>query len=234
VFHSLLTRHKAHILFAFLAVGSIAYLPAYWLLRRSVAEPAGEQAGQQSESQRPAATAAPQYSAAGELLLPEDFANWIFVGSNLGLEYRSDDAPADPQDSKSEAEAAEALHKANFHNVYINPEAYAEYCRTGTFPEKTVLVLDIYRAERGQPGSVVSQGLFPGTRKEIAVAVKNSQRPDGSKTNWAYYDFPIGQRSAKAFPDKACYDCHLKHADRDNVWVQFYPILRDRTPKSAP
>ena len=32
--------------------------------------------------------------------------------------------------------------------------------------------------------------------------------------------------AAKAFPNKACYDCHLEHADDDNVWVQFYPTLR--------
>jgi hypothetical protein len=64
--------------------------------------------------------------------------------------------------------------------------------------------------------------------------VKNSARPDGSKTPWAYYSFtnrtaPNGPplATAKAQPDANCYDCHLKHADRDNVWVQFYPTLRD-------
>ena len=31
---------------------------------------------------------------------------------------------------------------------------------------------------------------------------------------------------ARAFPDKACYDCHLQHASDDLVWVQFYPTLR--------
>jgi hypothetical protein len=56
--------------------------------------------------------------------------------------------------------------------------------------------------------------------------VKNSARPDGSKTDWAYYDFGLDRQSAKAFPDKACYDCHVEHAAADNVWVQFYPTLR--------
>src|SRR5262249_5909927 len=117
---------------------------------------------------------------------------------------------------------------ANFHNVYINPQAFEHFTRTGKFPDKTVLVLDIYKAEEGEPRNIVSNGLFPGKRKEIAMAVKNSARPAGGKTDWAYYVLPLDRKTAKAFPDKACYDCHLQHADNDNVWVQFYPTLRDR------
>ncbi len=164
----------------------------------------------------------PEYTDKGELKLPGDFQTWVFVGSNLGLEYR-EDGTKDAADPKNRDDKLKA---ANFHNVYINPEAFDHFVKTGKFPDKTMLVLDIYKAEEGEPRSVVSQGLFPGKQKEIAVAVKNSARPDGSKTDWAYYDFPLGQKTAKAFPDKACYDCHLQHADRDNVWVQFYPTLR--------
>jgi hypothetical protein len=48
-------------------------------------------------------------------------------------------------------------------------------------------------------------------------------------TDWAYYDFDKPTKAtAAAFRDATCYDCHLKHADVDNVWVQFYPTLRDR------
>ena len=74
--------------------------------------------------------------------------------------------------------------------------------------------------------SVVSEGLFPGKQTGIALAVKNSARPDGSKTDWAYYDFPAKAATAKAFADKACYQCHAEHASDDHVWVQFYPTLR--------
>jgi hypothetical protein len=166
----------------------------------------------------------PEYTDSGELKLPSGFQTWVFVGSNLGLEYREDA----PQDATARKNRDDKLKAANFHNVYINPEAFDHFVKTGKFPDKTVLVLDVYKAEEGEPRSVVSQGLFPGKQKEIAVAVKNSTRPDGSQTDWAYYDFPPGQKTAKAFPDKACHDCHLQHADRDNVWVQFYPTLRAR------
>jgi hypothetical protein len=168
----------------------------------------------------------PQYTEKGELKLPADFQTWIFVGANMGLEYRE----AAANEAPLEKETGKRVKIGNFHNVYINPEAYAQYIKNGTFPEPTILVLDIYHAEQGDPKSIVSGGLFPGEHKDVAVAVKNSARPDGAKTDWAYYDFPAGQATARAFPDKACYDCHLEHADDDNVWTQFYPTLRKHRP----
>ncbi|MCY2966478.1 MAG: cytochrome P460 family protein [Planctomycetota bacterium] len=166
---------------------------------------------------------APRYNDNGELLLPEGFENWVFVGSNLGLEYKE---PVAVDKKEPEPDSKKPADLRNFHNVYIDPAAFDHFQRTGEFPDKTMLVLDIYKAERGDPKSLVAEGLFPGEQQEVAVAVKNSARPDGSKSNWAYYDFPLGTKAAKAFPDKACYQCHLEHGTVDNVFVQFYPTLR--------
>jgi hypothetical protein len=164
----------------------------------------------------------PQYTAQGELKRPAGYETWVFVGSNLGLEYSDDASKAKPPATDREKKSK----TGNFHNVYINPEAYAHYVKTGTFPENTVLILDIFKAEEREPRNIVTEGTFPAAQSGLAVAVKNSARPDGSKTDWAYYDFGLDRQSAKAFPDKACYDCHIEHADDDNVWVQFYPTLR--------
>ena len=47
---------------------------------------------------------------------------------------------------------------------------------------------------------------------------------------WGYFNFigtggkPLPQ--AKAFPRDACWSCHNQHATADNVFVQFYPVLR--------
>jgi hypothetical protein len=164
---------------------------------------------------------APRYTEKGELKFPGGYENWVFVGSNLGIEYR---------EKAADAPAGKAIKNPavpeNFHNVSINPEAYEHYRRTGEFPENTVLVLDIYKAESGEPNGIVAQGRFPGKQVSVAVAVKNSARPDGGKSDWAYYDFAPGASVARAFPDRACYACHLEHAGVDNVWVQFYPTLR--------
>ncbi|MFM8219173.1 MAG: cytochrome P460 family protein [Planctomycetaceae bacterium] len=112
--------------------------------------------------------------------------------------------------------------------------AFAEFSRTGMFPDPTVLVLDIYKARKGDAGSFVSAGLFPADRQGVAVAVKNSRRPDGGRSTWAYYDFATDAKSAKAFADKTCFDCHLEHGSTDNVFVQFYPVLKSRQPAENP
>jgi hypothetical protein len=176
-----------------------------------------------AKGSRPAANATePQYNEQGDLKRPEGFESWVFVGANLGVEYRDDDAPPAPADKAPPKNPK----VGNFHNVYINPEAFDVYAKTGKFPDKTILVLDVYKANAGDPKSIVSEGLFPGKQAGVAVAVKNRNRPDGSKIDWAYYDFDLDKKTAKAFPDKACYDCHIQHADDDNVWVQMYPTLR--------
>ena len=170
----------------------------------------------------------PEYDAKGDLKRPAGFRTWVFVGANIGLRYHKDlpDTTPREQDHAKKAEPGE------FHNVYIRPESYEHYLKTGKFPDLTVLVMDVYESKDRDTKGIVSKGLFPGAHRGFEVAVKNSKRPDGSKTDWAYYDFDKPTRAtASAFRDAACYDCHLKHADVDNVWVQFYPTLRDRAEK---
>lgn len=177
-------------------------------------------------------SARPRYNAAGELLRPEGYRSWVFVGADLGLDYSQRNDPslyAPPKDADTADEARP------FHNVYIDREGYDHFLRTGRFPDKTVLVLELFEAKRKDPRHVVTAGLYEGKRIALEVAIKDLERPDGSKTPWAYYDFtgkpgPSGQsvrESARAKPDASCFDCHKKHADVDNVWVQFYPNLRD-------
>jgi len=202
------------------AVGLLGLGASLWLA-------AGTAIGQKADVPA-AARYQPRYSPQGELLYPEGFEEWVFVGSNLGLEYKEGSAEAQDQ---TEPPAGDLR---NFHNVYIDPAAYAEFRRTGQFPDPTTLVLDIYKARKGEAGSFVSAGLFPADRQGVAVAVKHAGRADGGKSNWAYYDFAPRAKTAKAFADKACYDCHLEHGTVDNVFVQFYPVLKASQPGARP
>jgi hypothetical protein len=161
--------------------------------------------------------------------VPKGFETWVFVGSNLGLAYEEELAAM----TSLEAERA---NTQVFHNIYINPEAYEYFVANKAFPDPTVLIMDIFTAaDRADPNGVLSQGVFNGTPAGLQVAVKNSKRPDGSTTPWAYYIFtdrtnptvpPNILSQAPAFADGQCFDCHLQHASLDNVWVQFYPTLR--------
>jgi hypothetical protein len=168
----------------------------------------------------------PQYTSTGNLVRPKDFHGWVFVGSNLGLGY-------DKEVAANTAREAARPNLGEYHNIYLKPDNYAAYVRTGRFPDKTVLVMDVYRAQQRDAKGVVTAGSYNGQSLGVEVAVKNANRPDGSRTDWAYYDFT--ERSGggnlpaekKAEDDGDCYACHKAHAGYDNVWVQFYPVIRD-------
>src|SRR5258708_4333990 len=169
----------------------------------------------------------PRYTASGELVLLNGFETWVFVGSNLGLSYTPDAAAA-------AAAPPPRAGRQQFHNVSINKAAYDYFLANDRFPDKTVLVMQVFEAADKEPKGVLASGVFNGRRVALEVAVKNASRPDGKTTPWAYYNFtdPSDRSkalaSAPAFPDQACANCHQLHASIDNVWVQFYPALRDR------
>jgi hypothetical protein len=169
----------------------------------------------------------PRYAPSGELMLPNGFETWVFVGSNLGLSYTPDAAAA------ASAPPPRA-GRQQFHNVAINRAAYDHFLANGQFPDRTVLVMQVFEAADKEPKGVLASGMFSGRRVGLEVAVKNASRPDGKTTPWAYYNFTDPSDRAKvlasapAFPDQACANCHQLHASIDNVWVQFYPALRDR------
>lgn len=178
----------------------------------------------------------PQYTSAGLLRLPVGFEGWVFVGSNLGLSYD----PNLPVTDARERARARADGDQLFHNVYIDPEAYAHFAATREFPDPTILVMEIFKADRKDPkDGVLTQGVFNGDRVGLEVAVKDTRRPVTQPpvtTPWAYYTFqdpsgpPAPMRNA-ALPDGPfCQACHAKHASLDNVWVQFYPTLRKLLP----
>ena len=73
----------------------------------------------------------------------------------------------------------------------------------------------------------------PGRSDFGGSAVKDSTRvPEG----WAYYGFGgpmMGgyQKTAAPQPKASCYSCHVEHAKRDNVFMQFYQMLSDAAPQ---
>lgn len=168
----------------------------------------------------------PQYSSDGELLVPKDYRSWIYVGTNLSTVYKKD------LPGGAVSREIEETQPGSFHQIYINPEAYRTYLETQKFPESTMLIMEVYSAGTKDPKGFLSAGKFEEKRVGFEMAVKDSRRPGGG-VPWAYYDFKLDAKlrpsgTAKAKPDGKCYDCHLKHAGDDNVWVQFYPVLRDR------
>ena len=117
-----------------------------------------------------------------------------------------------------------------FHNIYIQPESYKQFAATGKFPDKTMLVMEVLTV--GSSESINKHGQFQDRLLGVEVALKDE---DKFPEKWAYFNF-IGSDgkalpSAKAFPKEACWKCHNEHGAADNVFVQFYPVLREVAPK---
>ena len=130
-----------------------------------------------------------------------------------------------------------------FHNVYINPEAYAHFAATKEFPDPTILVMEVFVPEDRDPRGVLKSGVYNGRRVGIEVAVKDTRRPAGHLDPAA--DFALGvlhlHESIRATAgvaagcccpteDGSCQRCHKANAPPDNVWVRFYPALRKFLP----
>ena len=152
----------------------------------------------------------PRFTTEKELVRPKGYREWIFVGASLAMSY---------------SENVQASREPRFHNLYLHPRAYQEYKRTGRFPEKTIIVMEVLTP--GSQASINRQGHFEDRSLGIEAAVKDSSRfPEG----WAYFNFirpgPTPAPTAKAFPKEACWDCHNQHGQTDNVFTQFYPVLR--------
>lgn len=165
---------------------------------------------QAADDEPPAGMTLPQYDDKGALLRPQGYEKWVFVGSSLGLSY-------DPNAKPGDAPGA-------MRNVYIQPEAYDEYARTGYFPDKTVLMMESY--EPVENVTIARAGIAAGKFLGLEAAVKDYDR---FELGWQYYNFmtPKGlAESARAFPKVFCWDCHAEHGADDNVFVQFYPVLK--------
>lgn len=164
----------------------------------------------------PAARVMPQYDKERNLLLPADYRQWIVAGSSLGLSY---------------AEGGAQGHQM-FNTTLIEPSAYRHFAETGEFREGTMLALILQGI--GTNATPARQGQFATEVHVVEMAVKDSTRvPEG----WAYYGFggPMtgGLRTAAAPQPKAsCYNCHVEHARRDNVFMQFYQMLSDAAPSA--
>src|SRR6516165_8948830 len=145
----------------------------------------------------PSPSSGPEYTSEGQLRFPEHYREWVYLTTGFDMSYHM------------------------FDNVFVNREAYQAFLESGTWPDKTMLVLEGRRAE--SKGSINKAGHFQsGDTMGFEVHVKDESRFPGK---WAFFGF--GDTAAsKMIPLSAdCYSCHAEHAAVDTTFVQFYPTL---------
>ena len=156
--------------------------------------------------------AAPAFTSAGQLVRPLDYRSWVFVTSGLGMTY----GPAKP------AEGQPPL----FDNVFVTREAYNEFLRSGTWPDKTMFILEGRRAEANV--SINNGGHTQGQMAFMEAAVKDTARFKNTG-GWGYFSFDsrggLVESAAALPPTASCYACHSANTAVDNTFVQFYPEL---------
>src|SRR5712692_10099249 len=150
--------------------------------------------------------ASPQFTADGKLVRPEGYRRWVYVSSGYGMSYsqKADDS------------------MQMFTNVFVNPSSYDYYLAHGTWPDKTVFVLELYGST--SQGSINKHGSYQKEFMGLDVEVKDEKRfPE----KWAYFGFDGGEKAASAStPGKNdCWKCHDANAAVEHSFVQFYPEL---------
>lgn len=116
-----------------------------------------------------------------------------------------------------------------FDNVFVNPEAYKAFLQTGTWPDKTIMVLEVRMA--GTKGSINKTGHYQtGEIMGREVHVKDEAR-FASTAKWAFFNAEDGVTGKLLPREMECYSCHEQHGAVDTTFVQFYPTLLEIAKK---
>ncbi len=151
---------------------------------------------------------APSYASNGDMLPPSHYREWIYLTSGIDMSYSP----------KAMAMGGMSM----FDNVFVNPEAYRSFLVTGTWPDKTVMILE--GREARSKGSINQSGHFQAVGvMDFEIHVKDEARFPGK---WAFFSFDAPDKNGTLIPQGApCYKCHAEHAAVDTTFVQFYPTL---------
>ena len=151
----------------------------------------------------------PQYTADGELRLPVNYREWIYLSSGLGMTYGFVES------------GANSLLGERFDNVFVSPQAYREFLATGTWPDKTILIMEVRSS--ASRGSINKGGHFQQGLVGLEAHVKDQSRfPAG----WEFFGFgPVARTGKPEGAKSSCQTCHSTNGAVDSTFVQFYPTL---------
>lgn len=143
------------------------------------------------------------------LIRPENYREWIFLSSGLGMDY-----------------TPSANGREMFTNVFVPQWSYRQFLASGKWPDKSIFVVEERQSETN--GSINKTGRFQTEFVHIGVEVKDASRfPE----KWAYFSFDADTKTAAANPKAACWQCHEDHAAVEHTFVQFYPTLKEAAKK---
>jgi hypothetical protein len=160
-------------------------------------------------------TALVEFAADGKLKQPVGYRKWVYVGEVVTPNDMNDGEAAFPE----------------FHSVYMDPESFAEYEKTGKYRDGTVLIKEL--SSVGSKKAPSGNGYFQGKFTGLEASIKDSKRFKDEPGNWAYFSFghkyPLKAQASKNVA-AACNQCHQDNAKTDWVFSQYYAALRAAAP----
>ena len=170
-----------------------------------------------ASAQPKAPAALVEFTADGKLKQPVGYRKWVYIGTPLTPNDMNDGEASFPE----------------FHEVYMDPESFAHYEKTGKFRDGTVLIKEL--SSVGSKEAPSGKGYFQGEFTGLEAAIKDSKRFKDEPGNWGYFSFghkyPLKAEVSKNTA-AACNQCHQDNAKEDWVFSQYYPVLRAATPRS--
>jgi hypothetical protein len=149
----------------------------------------------------------PRYTGDGRLQRPDNYREWIYLSSGLGMTYGA------PESSEGRPQ--------RFDNVFVAPGAYRSFLQTGHWPDKTMFALEIRNS--AIKGSINQAGRYQEDVEALEIHLKDESR---YPAKWAFFGFSPTDKTGKLFPpNSTCQTCHFKNGAVDETFVQFYPTL---------
>lgn len=168
-----------------------------------------------------------QYTEDGQLIRPDDWREWVFVGMPV--------TPNGLNGGKAILPEAQA--------VYIDPASWRHWKESGTFRDGTMFAVELTllahegALEDGSTTQVIGRGFFQDDFSGLMFSTKDAQRFPDEPGHWAYFSTKIGATEGEypdtlvALPTEACNSCHQSNGEQDWVFSQFYPVLRAAKPR---
>lgn len=162
----------------------------------------------------PEPAAAAQYTAAGALILPADYRDWVFLTSGVNMNYSDEPTGMDHE---------------MVDNVFVDPVSWKQFKATGRWPDGTVMVKEPRIGS--SKGSINKSGIFQTEQRfDLEIHVRDSTRFKGG---WGFF-VNVGDKPARLIPASAsCYSCHGAHGAVDSTFVQFYPTAKPIAVKAG-
>src|SRR5258707_885091 len=109
-----------------------------------------------------------EFTPDGKLKMPDGYRNWVYVGAVVTPNDLNDGEATFPE----------------FHSVYMDPESFAHFEKTGEYRDGTVMIKELIGVGAKEASS--GKGYFMGDFRGLEASIKDSKRFKDEPGSWAY------------------------------------------------